>query len=156
MLTRIGLFAILVLTCTSGCVSWFSKIDPPEVLITNVTPLDSTPFEQRLDVELRVRNPNDYDLQVTGLDFRLDVNKKRLARGLENKAFTIPRLGDATVTIETSTSMLDVMRQILSLRNTQTLTYGVSGVLYLNDGKLSFENSGVLVEKGDFPGIPVP
>lgn len=156
MLTRIGLFAILVLTCTSGCVSWFSKIDPPEVLITNVTPLDSTPFEQRLDVELRVRNPNDYDLQVTGLDFRLDVNKKRLARGLGNKAFTIPRLGDATVTIETSTSMLDVMRQILSLRNTQTLTYGVSGVLYLNDGKLSFENSGVLVEKGDFPGIPVP
>jgi len=156
MLTRIGLFAILVLTCTSGCVSWFSKIDPPEVLITNVTPLDSTPFEQRLDVELRVRNPNDYDLQVTGLDFRLDVNKKRLARGLGNKAFTIPRLGDATVTIETSTSMLHLMRQILSLRNTQTLTYGVSGVLYLNDGKLSFENSGVLVEKGDFPGIPVP
>lgn len=156
MLTRTILFAILVLTATSGCASWLSKGDPPEVLIANVTPLNSTPFEQRLNVELRVRNPNDYDLQVTGLDFRLDVNKKRLARGLGNKTFTVPRLGDATIAIETSTSMLDVMRQILGLQNTQALTSSVSGVLYLKDGKLPFENSGVLVEKGDLPGILAP
>lgn len=156
MPTRTVLFAILVLTITSGCASWISKGDPPEVLITNVTPLDSTPFEQRLNVELRVRNPNDYDLQVTGLDFRLDVNKKRLARGLGNKAFTVPRLGDFTVAIETSTSMLDVMRQVLGLRNTQALTYGISGVLYLNDGKLPFENSGILVEKGELPAMLAP
>lgn len=115
MLTRIVLLAVLVLTVTSGCVSWFSRGTSPEIQITNVTPLDSTPFEQRLNIELRVRNPNDYDLQVTGLDFRLDVNNKRLARGLGNKAFTVPRLGDATVAIETSTSMLDLMRQLLVL-----------------------------------------
>ncbi|MCA9422181.1 MAG: LEA type 2 family protein, partial [Nitrospira sp.] len=42
-------------------------------------------FEQRLQVDLRVRNPNDFDLEVTGLDFTLHLNDQRLARGLTNK-----------------------------------------------------------------------
>ncbi len=66
------------------------KEEQPEVLLTNITPLESTPFEQRLKVDLRVRNPNDYDLQVTGLDFRLEMNGKSLARGLGNKELTVP------------------------------------------------------------------
>ncbi|HBP89051.1 MAG TPA: hypothetical protein DD706_15295, partial [Nitrospiraceae bacterium] len=45
--------------------------ESPEVLLVNITPLDATMFEQRLQVDLRVRNPNDFDLEVTGLDFTL-------------------------------------------------------------------------------------
>lgn len=156
MRTRTLILTILLLTGTPGCVSWFSKGETPEVLITNVTPLDSTPFEQRLKVNLRIRNPNDYDLLVTGLDFRLALNGKRLARGLGNKEFTVPRLGDGLVAIETSTSMLDVVRQVLGLRKTQALAYDVSGVLYLKDGTLPFDNSGVLMEKGELSGILTP
>lgn len=124
--------------------------------MTNVTPLESTPFEQRLQVDLRVRNPNDFDLQVTGLDFRLELNGKRLARGLGNKEFAVPRLSDTVVPVETSTSTLDVVRQVLGLRKTQELAYRVSGVLYLKDGRLPFDNTGVLVEKDALPGLLSP
>ena len=70
--SRVGLVAVLTL---SGCASWFMKGEAPEVLVTNVTPLDASAFEQRLQVDLRIRNPNDFDLAVTGIDFRLDLKE---------------------------------------------------------------------------------
>jgi LEA14-like dessication related protein len=144
------------LATAAGCASWFINGESPEVLVTNVTPLDSTPFEQRLKVDLRVRNPNDYDLQATGLDFRLELNGKRLARGLSNKEFIVPRLSDTVVSVETSTSTLDVVRQVLGLRKTQELTYRITGLLHRKDGRLPFENSGVLVEKGELSNLLNP
>lgn len=146
----------LFVMAVAGCATWFIKGEPPEVLVTNVTPLDSTAFKQRLKVDLRVRNPNDYDLQVTGIDFRLELNGKRLARGLGNKEFVVPRLSDAVASVETSTSTLDVVRQVLGLRKTQELAYGITGVLHLQDGRLPFENTGVFVEKGELSGILNP
>lgn len=154
-LTKLLLFMV-TLAALSGCASWFAKGEIPDVLLTNITPLDSTPFEQRLKIDLRVRNPNDYELQVTGIDIRLDLNGKRLARGLGNQAFTVPRLSDSVVTIETTTSTLDVVRQVLGLRTVQALSYEISGVLHLKDGRLPFDNSGVLVEKGELSGILTP
>lgn len=73
-----------------GCASWLMKGEPPEVLVRNITPLEATAFEQRLQVDLRIRNPNDIDLLVTGIDFTLILNGKRLARGLGHTAITIP------------------------------------------------------------------
>ena len=64
--------------------------EPPEVLVTNVTPLEGTAFEQRLLVDLRIRNLNDFDLLFAGMDFTLILNGKRLARGLGHTAITIP------------------------------------------------------------------
>ena len=49
--SRVGLVAMLTL---SGCASWFMKGEAPEVLVTNVTPLDASAFEQRLQVVLDV------------------------------------------------------------------------------------------------------
>lgn len=150
------LVGILLMAAWVGCASWFIKGEPPEVLVTNVTPLESTPFEQRLKVDLRVRNPNDYDLQVTGLDFRLDLNGKRFVRGLGNREFLVPRLGDVIVSLEASTSTLDVVRQVLGLRKTQELTYGLSGVLHLKNAKLPFDHTGVLVGRDELPGLLNP
>ena len=147
---------ILFLLLFSGCASWFIKGEPPDVLVTNITPLDATAFEQRLQVDLRIRNPNDFDLVVTGIDFKLNVNGTRLARGLGNKELTIPRLSDAVVSVQTSTSTFDIIRQLLSLSQKQDLSYDISGVLHSKDGRLPFDNSGVLLEQGQLTGQALP
>jgi LEA14-like dessication related protein len=141
-----------LLLLVTGCATWFPKSEPPDVLVTNITPLDATAFEQRLQVDLRIRNPNDFDLDVTGIDFRLNVNGERLARGLGNKEFTIPRLSDAVISVQTSTSTFDLIRQFLSLSEKEDLAYDVSGVLYSKRGRLSFKNSGVLFEQERLSG----
>lgn len=148
--------ACFLLVATAGCASWFMKGEPPEVLVTNMTPLEATAFEQRLQVDLRIRNPNDFDLLVTGIDFTLTLNGKRLARGLSNKDITVPRLSDAVVTVQTSTSTFDVVRQLLSFSQKQDLSYNVTGLLHLKDGRLPFNNSGILLEKGQLSGLPSP
>lgn len=146
-----GLLAALMV---SGCASWMMKGEPPEVLVTNVTPLEASAFEQRLQVDLRIRNPNDFDLAVTGIDFRLDLNGNRLARGLGNKELVVPRLSDAVTSVETSTSTLQVVRQLLSFSGNQSLTYHLTGVVHTKEGRLPFDNSGVLLEKGALSGSP--
>jgi LEA14-like dessication related protein len=156
MRTVAGYLACSLLVATSGCASWFNKGEPPEVLVTNVTPLEATAFEQRLQVDLRIRNPNDFDLLVTGIDFTLNLNGKRLARGLSNKDVTVPRLSDAVVSVQTSTSTFDMVRQLLSFSQKQDLSYDIAGLLHLKDGRLPFNNSGILFEKGQFSGSPTP
>jgi LEA14-like dessication related protein len=157
MLLRWAKMAGLVCILTGvGCASWFMKGERPDVLVANVTPLESTAFEQRLQVDLRIRNPNDFDLHVTGIDFTLDLNGKRLARGLGNKELTVPRLSDAVLTVQTSASTFDIVRQVLSVSQKQELAYNISGVLYSQDGRLSFDSSGLLFEKGQLAGSPSP
>jgi LEA14-like dessication related protein len=124
------------------------------VLVTNVTPLEATMFEQRLRVDLRVRNPNDFDYHLTGIDFTLNLNGKRLARGLGSAEVTVPRLGDAVMTIDTSTSTFDIVRQLLQLSQKQELTYDIKGVLHSTNGRLPFDNTGTLIEPGMFSGPP--
>jgi LEA14-like dessication related protein len=142
-----------------GCASGTSLTTPvsaqtesPEVLLVDITPLDTTMFEQRMRVDLRVRNPNDFDLEVTGLDFTLYLNEQRLARGLTNKAATIPRLGDAILSVETTTSTLDVIRQLLNLSQRQDVTYQVEGILHTQGARLPFEHKGVIMNENLFPG----
>lgn len=151
MIALAGLLAVLNLP---GCASWLMRGEAPEVLVTNVTPLEASAFEQRLQVDLRIRNPNDFDLAVTGIDFRLDLNGNRLARGLGNKELVIPRLSDAVTSVETSTSTLQVVRQLLSFSGDQSFTYHVAGVLHTKEGRLPFDSSGVLLEKGALSGSP--
>ncbi|HEU4684430.1 MAG TPA: LEA type 2 family protein [Nitrospira sp.] len=141
-----------VLWCLAGgCASWFTNGEPPEVSVANVTPLEATAFEQRLEVDLRIRNPNDFDLSVTGIDFTLDLNGRRLARGLGNQELTVPRLGEAVTSVHTSTSTLDLVRQLLSLRENTDLAYEIRGILHLKTGRLPFQQAGVLLENGLAP-----
>jgi len=122
------------------------------VLVTNITPLDATASEQHLQVDLRIRNSNDFDLVVTGIYFKLNVNGERSARSLANEELTIPRLSDTVISGQTSTSTVDLIRQFLSLSEKQDLAYDTSGVLYSKDGRLPFRNSGALLEQDRHSG----
>ena len=58
------------------------------------------------------------------------------------------------MTIDTSTSTLDIVRQLLQLSQKQELTYEINGVLHGTEGRLPFTNTGTLVEPGMFSGSP--
>jgi LEA14-like dessication related protein len=119
--------------------------EPVEVHVVRLTPLPSTAFEHRLRVDLRLRNPNDRSYEIEGLRFVLDVNGRRLATGLSNEPATLPRLGDVVVPVTTTTSLLDVVNQIVAFgREPQPrFEYAVRGKIFLKGwGKLSFESQG--------------
>jgi LEA14-like dessication related protein len=119
-------------------------VEPPEVYLSDIAPVEIGLFEQRLRVELRILNPNDFALEVTGLDFQLDVNGIQLARGLSNEEITVPRLGESIVSVMTSTTVLDIVRQIENLSQQQEMSYEIRGRLHLGNaavGSVPFERS---------------
>ncbi len=118
----------------------------------NLRPLESTLFEQRVETELRIRNPNDMDLDITGLDVEISLNGKRLARVLSSDAVKVPRFGEATVKAVASTSATAILRQIATLQKTggEDPSYGIRGHVYLGSGfrrRVKLEHSGKLLEE---------
>jgi LEA14-like dessication related protein len=97
------------------------------VLITSLTPLESTLLEQRVRVGLRFQNPNDFELAMSGLQVSVDVNDARLLRAVDGSALTIPRLGEADLTVEASTTMLELVLGLLRARDDRFLRYRVAG-----------------------------
>jgi LEA14-like dessication related protein len=112
-----------------------------------ITPLESSLFEQRLETEFRLRNPNDVDLAIDGIDLVVKVNGERLVRVLSSDTITVPRFGEATLRATASTSTLDVLRQISALGRSQEPSYEISGYVYLGDRlrrRLRLDTSGHL------------
>lgn len=141
--TFVALGAALVLAACAG----IEKPLPPKVRLADVQLLESTVFEQKMRVDLRVANPNNYDLPLEGLTFELEVNGNLLADGFSNEAVTIPRLGEATVPVQASTSLLGLMRQFMTLGQSDHLSYRLKGRAYftglLRQG-VPFETTGRL------------
>jgi len=130
-----------------GCATLGPPLEKPEVFLLRVTPVESTLFEQRVEAEFRLRNPNDVDLAIRGLDLVVEVNGSRLARVLSDDAVTVPRFGEAKLSAVASASTVDVLRQVAALGRSREPSYEISGYVYLGDGfrrRLKLETSGRL------------
>lgn len=142
--------AVVVLLAIAGCAS-ISSLEPPEVRVTSLQMLDPEQgsFEQRFAVGLRLLNPNDRSLAVNGLNFELDVNDRRLASGVTDRAFELPRLGEAETSVIVTTSLFDVLGQALEMAGRQdaSMSYRLRGRLHLGSGfvrTIPFDHKGSL------------
>ena len=134
----------ILLAALPGCTG-LRNLEPPEVVVTAIRPVDATLMEQRFDVDLRIYNPNNRDLSVEGVDFELDLNGKRLARGAGATDLDLPRLGEAETTVRVSSSFLGLARQLMSVGDTQTVSYRMKGRIHLRGGgAVPFDKSGEL------------
>lgn len=120
----------LVLVLLAACAS--TSPIPPQVRITDLRLLDSGVFEQRFQIDLRIGNPNDFALPLDGLTFDLDVNGADFASGFSNETVTVPRLGEAVLSVTASTTVIDLVQQMVLLAERGDLSYRVHGVAYLD------------------------
>lgn len=144
MVSRATLALSLVL---GACAALRPALQAPDVYVIEVTPLEGGMLEQRVRVDLRILNPNDFDMHVTGLDFELEVNETRLARGVSSETLIVPRLGEGVVSVIASTTVFDLVRQFLTLKSSEDLElgYAIRGNLHLERyGRLPFERSSSL------------
>jgi LEA14-like dessication related protein len=138
-----GLAALLALAaCTR-----LGEVEPPQVHLADIRLLPGGLLEQRFQVDLRFGNPNDFDLALDGLTFELELNDMPFARGLSDQAVTVPRLGEARLRVVASTTLIDLVQQMLVLGERSDLSYRIAGVVYLRGAatrKLPYETAGRL------------
>lgn len=150
--------SILASAVLTSCVQTGEMV-PPSISLANVTIENVTLLRQDLQVELRIGNPNDFDIPLSGLTVRLDVNGEQLAEGFSNARVTVPRLAEASVPVRASTDTLSLLRQILLLGDRQSIHYRLSGIAYvagpLGTRRVPYDREGTLnLMPPSTPGAP--
>lgn len=127
----VALFVLsVVVVLLAGCASLSAR--SPEVSLSDVTIEEFGLLEQRLGIRLRVMNPNDAELRIDGVTFAVDVNGQSFAKGVSNKAVTVPRFGEALLDLSAVSTLGDLLRQLgeFAKSGRDTVEYRVHGQFY--------------------------
>lgn len=125
------LLVMCALLALSGCAGLTTR-DPVRVNLVGLEPLQGEGFELRFALKLRVQNPNNHPIDYDGLALQLDVNDRTFATGVSDARGSVPRFGEAVVSIPVTVSALSAFRQALELgsdADLDRLPYTLSGKL---------------------------
>lgn len=128
-------FLALSLMQLSGCVG-MGDFEPPSVNLADISLQDATLLEQRYRMQLRIRNPNPVDLPIDGLFYEVDINGKPFAKGESNHPVTVPRYGSELIEVEGTSTIVDILRQLLQFQHGQHqhVQYHLNGKLGMRNG----------------------
>ncbi|MDX5333167.1 MAG: LEA type 2 family protein [Gammaproteobacteria bacterium] len=124
---------LLVLALLSGCAYLPSGTEPPRVHLVGLQLTQVDVFEQRYRLKLRIQNPNDFALNIRGLDFRVEVNGEQFAEGVSSQTLAVPGFGEALTEVEVSSSLWSLARQF------RDRTGAPEGIAYRLHGRVSLE-----------------
>ncbi|MDD3675139.1 LEA type 2 family protein [Thauera propionica] len=126
--------AVLLLCALSlpGCASLVHR-EPVRINVVGLEPLPGQGMEMRFAVKLRVQNPNETAIEFDGLALELDLNDKPFATGVSDQRGSVPRFGEALVSIPVSVSAVAVVRQALGVMDGKA----VDNVPYTLRGRLA-------------------
>jgi len=117
-----------------------SKVEPPQVSVAGLGLGRPGLFEQELRVDLRLVNPNDFDVDVDSLKFNLEVNEIQFARGQTAADFELPALGETVVPVDVLVPTNDLIDRMMQVGGGESLSYRLTGT----------------AELGGLLGIPIP
>lgn len=144
--------AMIGLAACSG--AYDREADLPDVSLAGLSFAEAGLFEQGFTVQLRLKNPNDFDIPVDALNFALDINGGTFARGLTNEDFILPALEEVIVPIEVSVSTNDLIERVTAIGTGRRLEYELTGsaeiASWLANQVVPFKRSGKLA----LPEIP--
>jgi LEA14-like dessication related protein len=161
--TRLAGRLAAVIVCASvlcGCAVFNKSLESPRISLSDLTVQESTGFEAKFEIQLRVLNPNDIDLNIQGIDCTLEINDKPFASGLAKAEVRVPAYGSATMPVTMYSSIFNIARGLLDLPLREELSYLLKGRLRLDGterlpSKVSFKSEGTVPFK-DLTGKAFP
>ena len=117
----------------AGCAGMGKTLEQPKINLANIRVEEMTGLETAFLVQLRVFNTNETDLKISGIECDLDINDQRFATGVSKLEVTIPSYESELVTVTVYTSVLSMVRSMMSLPHHQELFYRLKGKLRIDD-----------------------
>jgi LEA14-like dessication related protein len=139
----------------AACAGVIGDVEPPEVSLAGMAFDQPGLFEQRLRLDLRLRNPNDFALDVERVLFDLEVNDHQLGKGWTIEGFDVPALGETVVPVTMIVPTSDLVERIMDFSMTQRLDYRLKGEAKLSNagfGTVPFDQDGSFA----LPKLPAP
>lgn len=147
--TLLAALGAMLVGFVSGCALLSATTEPPRLSIVSIEPVEVTPLEQTYRLRVRLQNPNDHALDITGMSYVVEVNGKALLEGVSDKAVNLPRYGEAVIELTGVSTLFGFVRQIQALQadSSGNISYRLSGKLSLDKrlGRLPFSYAGTLL-----------
>ena len=127
-----------------------SNLKAPTCELVGVQILSTDMFAQRFKVRLRVDNPNDIELPVTGLEFTVFMAGDRFAEGMGNEEFLLPAKGNAEFDMLVTTNFVSSFGRLLSRTSNgklEDVEYEIVGKIAVDKGvvrKIPFNHRGTV------------
>lgn len=146
---RKWLFLIPWTLATLACVGIPRNLETPEVSFVGIRGLEASVFEQRLEVRMRVRNPNSIELPVNGLDVDVELADEPFAHGVSAREFVVPALGEAEFDMIVTANAASALLKIVGgdRKSREEIGYRLKGKLSTRIGMLRtipFDETGTL------------
>lgn len=139
---------LLVVLAIAGCAG-LGSLEQPRLSFVGMNIIEASLFEQRLEVRLRVQNPNDIELPVHGLDIELDLAGEPFASGVSARQFTVPAHGEAEFDMIVTANAAGALLKLASgdRKSRESVEYRLKGKLSTKVGflrRIPFEERGQL------------
>ena len=134
-LSRVVILLALVSLATGCSFLRYRNAQAPRVSVTGIELAGFSIFEQRFDVGLRLQNPNDFQLPITGMDYQLFVEDAAVASGLSDTVVTLPAWGEKQITVSVIGNVLNSLSQLRRWQQSgsNSLDYRLEGRLKMAD-----------------------
>ncbi|WP_237065324.1 LEA type 2 family protein [Microbulbifer guangxiensis] len=99
-------FTLLLLAGLTGCAVLSPSFQEPEVEIVALEPLPSSGNELRFRIRLRVFNPNNSELALSGLYYTLKLAGHKVVTGTASNLRPVPAYGQEDITVDATASLV--------------------------------------------------
>ncbi|MCB1630836.1 MAG: LEA type 2 family protein [Pseudomonadales bacterium] len=103
-------FLLLLAVMLAACAGLTGPVENPRVTVTSLRLLPVDGVEQRIEVGLRLLNPNSFDLHAKGLVISLGLNGVPLLKGATSELPFVPAYGEAQAKLTLSLSLMSGLR----------------------------------------------
>jgi LEA14-like dessication related protein len=114
----------------AGCVTQEEALDPT-ISLANVKLERVGLLRQDLLFELRVGNPNNFDIPIEGLALQVDIDGALVAEGFSNERTSIPRLAEVSIPVHASADTTTLLERLFALGDRPELRYRMHGFVYV-------------------------
>jgi LEA14-like dessication related protein len=106
------------------------KVEVPRLTLVRVAMTSADIFNQQFMVRVHVQNPNDRELPIRGIDYKLFLEGDSFAEGVSDKPFVVPALGETEFDMIVRTNFVSGIARLMSRLN------GREQVQYVVEGKV--------------------
>jgi LEA14-like dessication related protein len=128
-----------------GCATLPTNLKTPDVSFVSLRAVEASVFEQKLEVRMKVQNPNAVELPVNGLDVDIELAGEPFARGSSARQFVVPAYGEAEFDMNVTANAAAALLKIAGGKGGDAIDYRLKGKLSTKVGLLRtipFDESG--------------
>ncbi len=148
------LIAVVVFLSIVSCAGPGRFFEKPRISIAKIRIEHMGVPDQVFRVDVKVANPNNVSLTITGAEGTLDIDGRTFARGISTVTTQIPARGEAIIPVSLTASLSDIIMVMKKyLKGKKGVTYAIKGNLYTAKSiwlpsAIPFSSEGTLSPRG--------